>query len=329
MKVLVLGGGGYVGAVLVPHLLDKGYEVRVVDLFLYGEDILDAVKDHPRLSLVKCDLRDVERMKDALAGFDTFIHLACISNDPSFDLDPVLGRSINYEGFEPVVRAARDAGLRRFVFASSSSVYGVKDVPDVTEEMPLEPLTDYARYKAMCEEVLFRYESPTFTTVAIRPSTVCGYSPRQRLDIVVNIFTNHAVNLRKITVIGAELKRPSIHIQDMVELYELLLHAPRETIAGKTFNAGHANHDLRTLADIVRRVVDPNGIQVEEIATNDHRSYHISAEKLRRELGFSPRFTVEDAVRGLVKAFADGRLPNSLVDPRYFNIRRMKEIGLR
>jgi len=328
-RVVVVGGAGYVGAALVPFLLERGLQVRVVDLYIYGDDVFDGVKGHPNLSEVKCDVRDIARVKEAMVGFDAVIHLACISNDPSFDLDPVLGKAINHDSFEPVVASAKEVGIRRFIFASSSSVYGVKDVSDVTEEMPLDPLTDYARYKMMCEEILFRYTSPTFTTVAVRPSTVCGYSPRQRLDIVVNIFTNHAVNLGRIKVIGGNLKRPSLHIQDMIELYDLLLRASPESISGKVFNAGYANHDLETLAEIVRDVVGKDKIRIEHSPTDDHRSYHISSDKLRRELGFAARFSIEDAVRGLVNAFDSGLLPNSLTDSRYFNIQRMKEIGLR
>jgi nucleoside-diphosphate-sugar epimerase len=328
-KVVVLGGAGYVGAALVPFLLERGFQVRVIDLYIYGDDVLDGSKENPNFSEVKCDLRDVAAVKKAMLGYDSLIHLACISNDPSFDLDPVLGKAINFDAFEPVVVAAKEVGIRRFVFASSSSVYGVKDVRDVTEAMSLDPLTDYAKYKMMCEEVLFRYTSPDFTTVAVRPSTVCGYSPRQRLDIVVNIFTNHAVNLGTIKVIGGNLKRPSIHIQDMIELYDVLLRASSDSISGQVFNAGYANHDLQTLAEIVRTVVGREKTRIEQSATSDHRSYHISSEKLQRELGFAARFTIEDAVCGLVDAFGKGLLPNSLSDSRYFNIQRMKEIGLR
>jgi nucleoside-diphosphate-sugar epimerase len=328
-KVVVVGGAGYVGAALVPFLLGRGFDVRVVDLYIYGDNVFDGVKGHPNFSEVKCDVRDVVRVQQALSGFDHLIHLACISNDPSFDLDPVLGKAVNLDSFEPLVAIAEKVGIGRFIFASSSSVYGVKDDPYVTEDLPLGPLTDYARYKMMCEEILFRYTSPTFTTVAVRPSTVCGYSPRQRLDIVVNIFTNHAVNLGKINVIGGGLKRPNIHIQDMIELYERLLLAPSHSISGQVYNAGYANHDLQTLAEIVRSVVGKDRVRIDQSETNDLRSYHISSEKLRRTLGFVPRLSIEDAVRDLVKAFSLGLLPDSLHDSRYFNIKRMTEIRLR
>ena len=170
--VLVTGGGGYVGAVLVPKLLARGYRVRVIDLFLFGTDVLPK---HAALELVKADIRDERALAKATAGAESFIHLACISNDPSFELNPGLSRSINYDCFEPMVSVARREGVRRFVYASTSSVYGVSDAPDVTEDHPLVPLTDYNKYKGMCEPILLRYQAPDFTTVIIRPATVCGY----------------------------------------------------------------------------------------------------------------------------------------------------------
>lgn len=326
--IFVTGGAGYVGAVLVPQMLARGYKVKVLDVYIYGEHVLDAVKDHPNLEQIKGDIRDQSLLRRVLPGCDTVIHLACISNDPSFELDPELGKSINYDAFTPLVEIARDSGVQRFIYASSSSVYGIKDVENVTEDVPLEPLTDYSRYKALCEEILLRYQSPDFTTVIIRPATVCGYSPRQRLDVIVNILTNHAVNTGKIKVFGGEQKRPNIHIQDMVDVYLMLLELPDERIAGQIYNAGYENHTVRELAEIVRKVVGPDKVELVTVPTDDHRSYHISSEKIARELGFRPRHTIEEAVRDLVRAFADGLLPNSMTDSRYFNIKRMQELNL-
>lgn len=325
--VLVTGGAGYVGSALVPHMLDRGYRVKVLDLFIYGEDVFDDVRNHPDLVLVKGDLRDQGLLREILPGCDTVIHLACISNDPSFELNPALGKSINYDAFEPLVQISQAAGVQRFIYASSSSVYGVKDVPDVTEEMPLEPLTDYSKYKAMCEEVLLRYQSPTFTTVIIRPATVCGYAPRQRLDVIVNILTNHAINTGKIKIFGGDQLRPNIHIQDMVDLYLLLLEAPAEKIAGRIFNAGYENHKVRELAEMVRSNVGGD-VKLETVPTDDNRSYQISSARIARELGFTPRHTIDEAVRDLVAAFRAGKLPDSMHDPRYFNIKMMQKIDL-
>lgn len=326
--VLVTGGAGYVGSALVPQMLDHGYRVKVLDLFIYGEEVFDDVRQHPDLELVRGDLRDQALLRTILPGCETVIHLACISNDPSFELNPELGKSINYDAFEPLVQISQAAGVKRFIYASSSSVYGVKDAPNVTEEMALEPLTDYSKYKALCEEVLLRYQSPTFTTVIIRPATVCGYAPRQRLDVIVNILTNHAVNTSKIKIFGGDQLRPNIHIQDMVDLYLLLLDVPAEKIAGRIFNAGYENHKVRELADMVRGNVGSD-VVLETVPTDDNRSYQISSAKIARELGFTPSHTIDEAVRDLVAAFRAGKLPNSMQDPRYFNIKMMQKIDLK
>jgi nucleoside-diphosphate-sugar epimerase len=324
--VLVTGGAGYVGSELVPRLLAEGYGVKVLDLFLFGDHVLDA---HPRLELVRGDIRDAELVGRAVKGCDAVVHLACISNDPSFDLDPTLGRSVNFDAFEPMVKRARDQGVRRFIYASSSSVYGVKSEPNVTEEASLEPLTDYSKYKAMCEEVLAKYQAPGFTTLTVRPATVCGYGRRQRLDVIVNILTNHAVNTGTIKIFGGDQKRPNVHIRDMVDSYVLFLSEPDERVAGKTYNVGHDNFTVRQLAEKVQGVVGRDRVKLAVEPTNDHRSYHVSSEKIARELGFRPRHSIEDAARDLVVAFADGRLPNSMTDKRYFNVATMKEIGFK
>ena len=233
-NVLVTGGAGYVGAVLVPKLLNKGHCVKVVDLYIYGEDVFDKVKDHPGLKQVKGDIRDRKMLERETPGYDTVIHLACISNDPSYELDPVLGKSINYDAFIALVDVSKKAGVKNFIFASSSSVYGVKDVPEVTESLPLEPQTDYSKYKALCEEVLIKEATDNFIVTIIRPSTVCGYSPRLRLDLTVNILTNHAINKGEITVFGGEQMRPNLHIEDMTDFYCFLLELPDEKIHKKT-----------------------------------------------------------------------------------------------
>src|SRR3954452_22776653 len=209
-NILVIGGAGYVGAVLVPKLLDQGYNVRVLDLMLFGEDVLP---QHPKLEVIKGDMRDTDVLAQANRDMDAVIQLACISNDPSFELDPELSKSINFDAIEPTVQFAREFGLQRYVYASTSSVYGVSDAPEVTEEHPLAPLTDYNKYKGLSEPHVLKYTSDDFTPVIIRPATVCGYSPRMRFDLSVNILTNHAVHKRQATVFGGSQKRPNIHVE--------------------------------------------------------------------------------------------------------------------
>jgi len=325
--VLVTGGAGYVGSVLVPRLLAAGHRVKVLDLYLYGEHVLDEVRDHPGLEQIKGDLRDRALLERVVPGCDAVIHLACISNDPSFELDPALGRSINYDAFCNLVEVAEARDVRRLIYASSSSVYGVKSEPDVTEDLLLEPLTDYSKYKAACEKVLLEARRPGFAGLVIRPATVCGYSPRLRLDLTVNILTAHAVTNRRITVFGGSQMRPNIHIKDMVELYVRSLGFDDEAIDGKIFNAGYENHTVAEIAEMVRSVVGDD-VEIATTPTDDIRSYHISSAKIRSELGFEPSHSIEDAVRDLVTAFEAGRIPDPMTDIRYSNIKLMQAIKL-
>jgi nucleoside-diphosphate-sugar epimerase len=327
-KVLVTGGAGYVGSRLVPKLLEAGHEVRVFDLYLYGEQALADVRGHAGLSEVRADLRDPVAVAHAMRGMDTVIHLACISNDPSFELDAELGRSINYDCFPGLVRAAKESGVARFIFASSSSVYGVKEEEHVTEALSLEPLTDYSKYKAMCEEILLDAREPGFTVLVLRPATVFGYAPRLRLDVSVNILTNHAVNNRVIRVFGGAQVRPNIHIEDMADLYVRTVTLPASTIDGKIFNAGYYNQSISEIAEAVRGVVGPD-VTVRVEPTNDLRSYRIDSSLIKRELGFEAKHDIAYGVRELCDAFERGLIPDSMTDPRYYNIKMMQLVSLK
>jgi len=329
-SVLVTGGAGYVGSALVPHLLAQGHRVTVLDLYLYGEEVLAPVRGHPHLTEVKGDLRDPAVVARALAGCNAVIHLACISNDPSFELNPDLGRSINYHCFRPLVRAAKAAGVGRFIYASSSSVYGIKE-GEVTEDTGRAPLTDYSKYKALCEDVLAEERAPGFVTLTLRPATVCGYAPRQRLDVIVNILTNHAVNTGRIKVLGGEQLRPNLHILDMIDLYGRCLQWDDALIDGQVFNAGYQNHSVMQLGRMVQAIVSQaNGtaVALDVVPTDDNRSYHVSSARIRQQLGFVPQHSIEQAVTGLVAAFQAGLLPDSMTASRYFNIKRMQELAL-
>jgi nucleoside-diphosphate-sugar epimerase len=323
--VYVTGGAGYVGSALVPALLDAGYKVKVLDLFMYGDDVLDA---HPNLEMIKGDMRDRKLLERTVPGCDAVIHLACISNDPSFELDPGLGKSINYDAFIDLVKVSKDSGVKRFVYASSSSVYGIKPDQNVTEDLPLEPLTDYSKYKAMCEEVLMKERTPGFTVLTVRPSTVCGYSRRLRLDVVVNILTNNAINTRQIKVFGGAQMRPNLHIDDMVRLYLESLQWESAKIDGRIYNVGYHNFTVSQIAETVKQVIGPD-IKIVTTPTDDNRSYHVSSERIHRDLGFAAQRSIEDAVRDLQNAFNKNLIPNSMTDDRYYNIKRMQRLKLR
>lgn len=323
--VLVTGGAGYVGSRLVPTLLSHGYGVVVYDTFWFG-DYLD---EDPALIKVRGDIRDIELFKRAVQGIDFVLHLACISNDPSAELDQDLSRSINLDAFQPLVLAAKAAGVKRFIFCSTSSVYGISDAPNVTEDHPLVPLTLYNTTKAQCEPLLLAEQSDDFTAAIIRPSTICGYSPRQRLDLAVNILTNLAVNKGVITVFGGKQMRPNLHIEDMVDAYLLMLSAPKSFVAGQKFNVGARNYSILELARIVKDIVDEEYnvktlIDVQPI--HDERSYQVDSTKFCTTFKWIPKRSVQNAVRDLCDAFRAGWLPNSLEDPRYFNVKRMREV---
>lgn len=328
-SVFITGGAGYIGSLLVPQLLSRGYKVTVYDIMYFGNDFLP--KENPNLNIIEGDIRDTAKILATCKGHDAFVSLACISNDASFELDERLSTSINLDAFEPMVLAAKQAGIKRFVYASSSSVYGVSDKPDVTEEHPLVPLTLYNKYKGMCEPLLKKHTDNNFVGVIFRPATVCGYAPRQRLDLSVNILTNHAVNKNKITVFGGDQLRPNLHVQDYCDTVELLLNAPSEKIQNEIFNVGYQNMSIMDIAHLVKKVVqeefpDKNEIGIITTPSDDNRSYHINSDKIKRILGFQPSHSTEEAIRGLCHAFRDGKLPNSFDDDFYFNVRRLKRL---
>ncbi|WP_374631503.1 NAD-dependent epimerase/dehydratase family protein [Ferrovibrio sp.] len=327
-NVIVVGGAGYCGSLLVPQLLKEGYRVRVYDTMFFGDYLPHG---DPNLTVIKGDIRDIQALERAMDGVEAVIQLACISNDASFELDEALSTTINLDAFEPMVVAAKRVGVKRFIFASSSSVYGVSDSPDVREDHPLVPLTLYNKYKGMCEPLLFKHTDATFVGVAFRPATVCGYAPRQRMDLSVNILTNHAVNNNKITVFGGEQLRPNLHVQDYVDLCKMLLVAPDEKIANEVFNCGYQNMSIMDLAHVVKKVVleefpEKKDIEIVTTPTNDIRSYHINSDKIANTLNFRPTHSIEDAVRDLCKAMKAGKLPSSMTDDRYFNVTRLKNL---
>jgi nucleoside-diphosphate-sugar epimerase len=327
-KILVTGGAGYVGAVLVPKLLDKGYYVKVLDLYMYGDDVLASVKGHKNLREVKGDIRDKALLEKELPGADVVIHLASIPTS-SFKHDPALGRSINYDAFTRVVDIAKKSKIKRFIYASSSSVYGAKGNEEATEESSLNPLNEHSKYKAMCERYLASKRAKGFVTMAVRQSIVCGYSPRLRLDLPVNVLISHAIHKERIKVLGGEQKRPHIHIDDLTDLYVKLLEYPDETIDGKVFNVGHENMKMKDIAHLVSRVVSKNfnkKLEVVTVPTDKNHSYHISSKKIEKELGFATRRSVKEAVNDLCRAFREGKMRDSMYDRKYYGAKTIPSL---
>lgn len=328
MRILIIGGGGYVGSMLVQKLVEQKIDVLVLDLFIYGNPkrVFSNFYESRYLTVIKGDLRDRDLMENLISKTDHVIHLACISNDPSFELNPNLGKSINYDSFYPLIKICKKK-IDKFIFASSSSVYGIKDNKEVTEELSLEPLTDYSKYKALCENILINESGNNFCSTILRPATVCGYSYRTRLDVIVNILTNNGFNKRKIIINGGEQKRPNIHIKDMVNAYIEIINQPNEVVREEIFNVGFENYTLDEIGTLVKKKLG-NDIIIEHQETNDKRSYHISSKKITQNLDFKPKFSIEIAIEDLKKAFEKKLILDSFNDPRYFNIKMMQKIEL-
>ena len=322
-NILVIGGGGYVGTYLVYELIKNNYLVTVFDLFIYGNFLVK----HKNLNVIKGDIRDLSLLKKIIRNFDCIIHLACISNDPSFDLNPELCKSINFDPFEDLVKISKENGIERFIYASSSSVYGVKSENDVDEKFSLEPLTDYSKYKALCEDILLRYNDKNFTCCIVRPATVCGYSKRQRLDLVVNILTNLAYNSGEVSIYGGSQLRPNININDMSNAYIFLLNQSKQLISGEIFNIWFENYSVNTLCGLVTKNIKKK-INIKYLKSEDNRSYHISSKKIQNKLGFKNFYSIEDAIVELINAFENKLLHDPLNNEIYFNIKKMKSLNL-
>ena len=328
-SVFITGGAGYVGSSLVPDLLNEGYKVTVYDTMYFGDEFLP--KENSNLNIINGDIRDTAKLQNACQNHKFFLHLACISNDASFELDEKLSTSINLDAFEPMVIAAKTSGIKRFIYASTSSVYGVSDKKNVTEDHPLVPLTLYNKYKGLCEPLLLNHTSNNFEGVIFRPATVCGYAPKLRLDLSVNILTNHAVCNNKIIVFGGNQLRPNLHIKDYCDVVKLLLRAPREKIKNEIFNVGYQNMSINDIANLVKKVVEEvfpekQKIVIEKTQSNDNRSYHINSEKIFKSLGFRAKRSIEEAVKDLCTSFKRGLIKKSFENDFYYNVRRLKNI---
>lgn len=326
-KIFIAGGAGYVGSRLVPILLKKDYQITVYDIMYFGSSFLPS---HKNLKIIEGDIRDKHKLEKSCLNHEVFLDLACISNDTSFALDEKLSTSINLEAFEPMVVAAKKSGIKRFIYASTSSVYGISKVKDVKEDHKLVPLTLYNKYKGMCEPLLFKHTDKNFEGVIFRPATVCGYAPRQRLDLSVNILTNFAFNKRLIKIFGGEQLRPNLHINDYCDAVEILINSESQKIKDEIFNVGYQNLSINQISKIVKNVVCDElkleDIKIEKVSSNDNRSYHINSDKIYNKLGFKPKRSIESAVQDLCIAFKKKLLPDSFTNEMYFNVERLKKI---
>ena len=327
-KIFITGGAGYIGARLVPYLLKKKFKITVYDTLYFGNK-LPKNKD---LKIVKGDIRDIKKVSKHCKNHDVFLHLACISNDTSFELNEKLSKSINYDAFEPMVIASKKLNIKRFIYASSSSVYGISKKKNVRENHKLLPLTLYNKYKGMCEPQLFKHTNDEFEGVIFRPATVCGYSPRMRLDLSVNILTNFAYNKRFIKVFGGKQLRPNLHILDYCDAVLKLINSPKKNIQNQIFNIGHQNMSINKIASLVKKTVEKKmGQKIKIIRTksNDLRSYHINSDKIYKLLGFKPKRNIEQAVVEVYNALKSKKIINSFSNLNYFNVEKLKKLKIK
>ncbi|MBF0109946.1 MAG: NAD(P)-dependent oxidoreductase [Magnetococcales bacterium] len=319
MRVLVTGGCGYIGSRLVPSLLAANHDVTVLDALIFGPSTLP---DHPRLRLIEGDIRDTSHLREAMRGQERVIHLAFLSNDPDFRLDPAIARDVNLKGFENTLEAALSAGIDRWIQASSCSVYGTGNSSEsfVDETHPPMPLTDYARHKASCDHLLLGTRRRGFAPVSLRAATVCGYAPRQRMDLTFNRFVIEGYLKRRIVVERSQRYRPHLSLSDLVALYLRVLEAPEETVSGAIFNAAYGNHTLAQSAQTLAAHMGPDVVvQTSATDTADERSYRISSRLVERRLGFHPRERLTDAADGLIDAVKRGLLVAPETNPAYDN----------
>jgi nucleoside-diphosphate-sugar epimerase len=321
-NVLVTGGNGYIGSNLIPKLLNIGLNVTCIDLMIYGDNLLPK---HPSLTMVKGDIRNLDMLKKFISQQDIVIHLAFVSNDPGNELDPGAAKSINVDSFRPLVELSVNSGVKRFIFLSSCSVYGIQSGL-VSESFSPNPLTAYASSKLECEIILQEYYSDKFSPVILRPATVCGVSRRQRLDLIINRMASHAFYERKILLRNKEQIRPSVHIDDLVSAIILMITSGKNKVSNKKFNIAFENRNVFNSAQLIQSVIECN-IEVDPIKESDMRSYSVSSQKIMQHLDFKPQYSVKQAVIDLAKIFTSNTLLDPLHNPLYHS-RKMEAINI-
>lgn len=323
-KIFITGGAGYVGSRMVDYFLSEGKRVTVYDTCFFGNEHLP--KSNPNFNLIENDIRDLDKLYSASKNHDIFIHLACISNDASFALDENLSKTINYDCFEDIVLIAKKNNYKKFIYASSSSVYGVSTKKNVTEDHELVPLTLYNKYKGMCEPILNKHLNDDFIGVTFRPATVCGYSPRMRFDLSVNILTNHGYSNKKILVFGGDQLRPNLHIQDYINFVDLLINADSKKINKEVFNVGYENLSIMNIAKTVKNVINKNyfsdKIEIQVEPSDDPRSYHIDSSKSKRVLNFDPKYDISFAINEICSHLKDNSFGDTF-NSKYFNVKHL------
>ena len=328
-NLLITGGSGYVGSRLIYKLLEET-NINIVnyDISLFGDEHLPKNK---KFVYCKKDITDSLAFSKAIIEneIDTVLHLACISNDPTYELNSELSKKINYECFEDLVKTSKKNNVKKFIYASTCSVYGISDSPNVTETSELKPITDYNKYKALCEPILIKYLDNNFQGLIIRPATVCGFSEKMRFDLTVNILTNFAYNKKIINIFGGQQYRPNIHIDDMCRLYEQIVFSDIKNINGEIFNAGFQNLKVAEIAEMVKKIVEKHigqEVKLNFTESNDKRSYRVTSDKIINKLNFNMKKNVEDAINDLCIGFKEGKIKDSF-DEKFLNIKVLQKLN--
>ena len=309
-RVLVVGGAGYVGSVLTGQLLEEGYRVRVFDRFLFGDEVLAAVCRHPGLEVCRGDVRDLQRVLEALDGVEAVVLLASLVGERACDRDPQETIGVNYLATVALAEACAYVGIARFLFASTDSAYGIQE-GIMTEESPLQPLSLYARLKAEAERKILALANERFAPCVLRMATIYGLSPRMRFDLVVNVLTLHAATTRTCTVYGGAQWRPLVHVADAARAYGAALAAPLEAVRGQVFNVGsnEQNYQLYQLGELVRQAIPDVVVETTDVPP-DLRDYHVNFDKINRVFSYRARHSVRDGVREIYQAITEGRIPD-------------------
>lgn len=326
-NVLVIGGAGYIGSALLPKLLEKGYFVRLLDVFLYGTESIEAYADHPRLEIVKADFRQIDKVVECMKGMDAVVHLGAIVGDPACALDEDLTIDVNLTATRTIAEIAKGSGVSRFVFASTCSVYGASD-EILDERSELNPVSLYARSKIASERVLHSLASQDFAPTILRFGTIYGLSGRIRFDLVVNLLTAKAVVDRKITIYGNDQWRPFVHVDDAASAIVKVLEAPLALVRNQVFNVGsdEQNYTLQQVGELIHRLV-PTAEVISMGADGDRRNYRVNFSKIRRVLGFQPKWTLEQGVQQVIDALRSGVI-RDYRDARYSNAKFLSEEGV-